>query len=283
MEFCYNDEVSFITDTFLNDLMTPVVGIMALYSLTRKKGEKLAIFVGLILAFVVFLIFAELLVCRSYEFYQGNFGRIYLGVFGIITMSSWFGKYSPGKIIGTQQVAVDGNNMLGQAGWDFNIVVKLYRSMIKSGLKPMLFFDNAIYRNLKENELIWPGKSIPQALATVFDCDLEDIIVSEQGEKVDPLIIEYAIKNQCSVLSNDKFDKVEDADFAGPAAQLRNAGMTYSVRKVGNELIVQGVNRSKKKYRFWWWTMIVLFVVMTMFSSMPFELDELMNWRPIWW
>ena len=283
MEFCYNDEVSFITDTFLNDLMTPVVGIMALYSLTRKKGEKLAIFVGLILAFVVFLIFAELLVCRSYEFYQGNFGRIYLGVFGIITMSSWFGKYSPGKIIGTKQVAVDGNNMLGQAGWDFNIVVKLYRSMIKSGLKPMLFFDNAIYRNLKENELIWPGKSIPQALATVFDCDLEDIIVSEQGEKVDPLIIEYAIKNQCSVLSNDKFDKVEDADFAGPAAQLRNAGMTYSVRKVGNELIVQGVNRSKKKYRFWWWTMIVLFVVMTMFSSMPFELDELMNWRPIWW
>ena len=283
MEFCYNDEVSFITDTFLNDLMTPVVGIMALYSLTRKKGEKLAIFVGLILAFVVFLIFAELLVCRSYEFYQGNFGRIYLGVFGIITMSAWFGQYSPGKIIGTKQVAVDGNNMLGQAGWDFNIVVKLYRSMIKSGLKPMLFFDNAIYRNLKENELIWPGKSIPQALATVFDCDLEDIIVSEQGEKVDPLIIEYAIKNQCSVLSNDKFDKVEDADFAGPAAQLRNAGMTYSVRKVGNELIVQGVNRSKKKYRFWWWTMIVLFVVMTMFSSMPFELDELMNWRPIWW
>ena len=283
MEFCYNDEVSFITDTFLNDLMTPVVGVMALYSLTRKKGEKLAIFVGLIIALVVFLLFAELFVCRSYEFYQGNFGRIYLGVFGLVTMSSWFGQYSPGKIIGTKQVAVDGNNMLGQAGWDFNIVVKLYRSMSKSGLKPMLFFDNAIYRNLKENELIWSGKSIPQALATVFDCDLEDIIVSEQGEKVDPLIIEYAIKNQCSVLSNDKFDKVEDADFAGPAAQLRKAGMTYSVRKLGNELIVQGVNRSKKKYRFWWWTMIVLFVVMTMFSSMPFELDELMNWRPIWW
>ena len=60
----------------------------------------------------------------------------------------------------------------------------------------------------------------------------------QKGHKADSLLIKYADRNKTTVLSNDKFNKLEDRFYTQSATRLRNEGLIKRVSLINGALTI---------------------------------------------
>ena len=60
----------------------------------------------------------------------------------------------------------------------------------------------------------------------------------KKGHKADGLLIKYADRNKITVLSNDKFNKLEDRFYIQSAARLNNNGLIKRVSLIDGALTI---------------------------------------------
>lgn len=134
---------------------------------------------------------------------------------------------------------VDSNNLLGLVDWDLDRFAAFIDELEKDGMRAHLFFDYTILRTLRENNLMRPNETVPIAICRVLGRDRYNLTVSKKGFKADPLIIRYADRNNLTVLSNDKFDKLKEDKFILKAAErLRAKGQIQKVRLIDDQLTI---------------------------------------------
>lgn len=113
-------------------------------------------------------------------------------------------KYS-GKYI-----VLDGSNIVGRSGHTFGPLKQLLAELRLSKYHYHIFFDNTIFRPLKEQDLILKGQSIDDCLVKVLDERSENVTVTPRGEAADPHILEYASSTDAAVVSNDRYNDFEE-------------------------------------------------------------------------
>jgi hypothetical protein len=134
---------------------------------------------------------------------------------------------------------VDSNNLLGLVDWDLDRFASFIDELEQDGLHTHLFFDYTIARTLRENNLMLPNETVPTAICRVLGRDRYNLTVSKKGYTADPLIIRYADRNNLTVLSNDKFDKLKEDKFILKAAErLKAKGLIQKVRLVDDHLTI---------------------------------------------
>lgn len=134
---------------------------------------------------------------------------------------------------------VDLNNLLGLVDWDLDRFASFINELEQDGLHTHLFFDYTIARTLRENNLMLPNETVPTAICRVLGRDRYNLTVSKKGYTADPLIIRYADRNNLTVLSNDKFDKLKEDKFILKAAErLKAKGLIQKVRLVDDHLTI---------------------------------------------
>lgn len=134
---------------------------------------------------------------------------------------------------------VDSNNLLGLVDWDLDRFASFINELEQDGLHTHLFFDYTIARTLRENNLMLPNETVPTAICRVLGRDRYNLTVSKKGYTADPLIIRYADRNNLTVLSNDKFDKLKEDKFIIKAAErLKAKGLIQKVRLVDDHLTI---------------------------------------------
>ncbi|NBR33122.1 MAG: hypothetical protein EBT90_00235 [Rhodobacteraceae bacterium] len=134
---------------------------------------------------------------------------------------------------------VDSNNLLGLVDWDLDRFASFINELEQDGLHTHLFFDYTIARTLRENNLMLPNETVPTAICRVLGRDRYNLTVSKKGYTADPLIIRYADRNNLTVLSNDKFDKLKEDKFILKAAErLKAKGLIQKVRLVDDHLTI---------------------------------------------
>jgi len=134
---------------------------------------------------------------------------------------------------------VDSNNLLGLVDWDLDRFASFINELEQDGLHTHLFFDYTIARTLRENNLMLPNETVPTAICRVLGRDRYNLTVSKKGYAADPLIIRYADRNNLTVLSNDKFDKLKEDKFILKAAErLKAKGLIQKVRLVDDHLTI---------------------------------------------
>ena len=135
-------------------------------------------------------------------------------------------------------LVLDANNLIGTANWDLDIFVNFINELEQDGFKTHLFFDHSIIRLLREQNLILEGETVPMTICRVLNRNRHDVTVSKKGHKADGLLIKYADRNKITVLSNDKFNKLEDRFYIQSAARLKNAGLIKRVSLIGGALTI---------------------------------------------
>ena len=134
---------------------------------------------------------------------------------------------------------VDSNNLLGLVDWDLDRFANFINELEQDGLHTHLFFDYTIARTLRENNLMLPNETVPTAVCRVLGRDRYNLTVSKKGYTADPLIIRYADRNNLTVLSNDKFDKLKEDKFILKAAErLKAKGLIQKVGLVDDHLTI---------------------------------------------
>lgn len=134
---------------------------------------------------------------------------------------------------------VDSNNLLGLVDWDLDRFASFINELEQDGLHTHLFFDYTIARTLRENNLMLPNETVPTAICRVLGRDRYNLTVSKKGYTADPLIIRYADRNNLTVLSNDKFDKLKEDKFIIKAAErLKAKGLIQKVSLVDDHLTI---------------------------------------------
>lgn len=162
-----------------------------------------------------------------------------LMIFGFLNIKRGFAPTK--EDVGDQPFtfAVDSNNLLGLVSWDLDRFAAFVDELEKDGMRTHLFFDYTILRTLRENNLMRSNETVPIAICRVLGRDRYNLTVSKKGFKADPLIIRYADRNNLTVLSNDKFDKLKEDKFILEAAErLRANGQIKKVRLVDNQLTI---------------------------------------------
>ena len=114
-----------------------------------------------------------------------------------------FKKYKAKSLI------LDGNNIVGRAEWKFDAIASLLGRLKDAGYDFTVFFDNNIYRALKENELISDTETIKESISKAINQDEKNIVVTPAGVQADSFILELADQQNSAVISNDKFTDFE--------------------------------------------------------------------------
>lgn len=122
-----------------------------------------------------------------------------------------FTKYKARSLI------LDGNNIVGRAEWKFDAIASLLERLKDAGYDFIVFFDNNIYRALKENELISDTETIKESISKAINQDEKNIVVTPAGVQADSFILELADQQNSAVISNDKF-----ADFEAHYPEILN-------------------------------------------------------------
>lgn len=273
MEYCYTGEMIIKTAFFesISGFVLIGLGLLALARGAKTIGLLLLTMLIYICVMLLAFMLLEVAICSLYDFIVIPLGKVYLVIFSIISLVIINKPTDPAKILPTKNVVVDGNNVLGRADWQFTKLVDFHANLLAAGIKPMLIFDNTIYRNLKENNLIVKGQTIQESLAVVFSCSIESITVSKINEKADPLIIQYAVKNKCAVISRDQFNKEEDRDYLQEAKSLKKSKMIYGVKILWGALVIDGQPKRNKILVPIWVAMLILLIVIALLTSYPFE------------
>jgi len=134
-------------------------------------------------------------------------------------------------------VILDGNNIVGFCDWDFSPLSQLICELRRSKYRYFIFFDNNIYRSLKEKNLIAKGQSIVQAIASVLDEAEQNIAVTSVGQEADQYIIDLARRRSAAIISNDNFD-----DYKFENLWLDESDRLLKFQAVGSEILVPRLN-----------------------------------------
>lgn len=274
MEYCYTGEL-IINSAFFNSIGSFVfigLGLLAFARGAKTIGLWLSTMVLYLMLMLLSFMLFEIAICKLLDLFMVHLGKFYLVIFSIIGLIILNKPTDPAKILPTKNVVIDGNNVLGKADWQFAKLVDFHKNLLASGITPMLIFDNTIYRNLKENNLITKGQTIQESLAEIFSCSLDLITVSKIHEKADPLIIQYALENKCAVISRDKFNKEEDRGYLIQAKFLKKSNMIYGVKILMGALVIDGQPKRNKILIPIWITMLILIIPLAVLSSSPYEL-----------
>lgn len=113
-----------------------------------------------------------------------------------------FKKYLGKKIV------LDGNNIVGCSDWSFQPLTLFMEKLAETNYEYTLFFDNNIYRALKESNLILKDETIPKSISRVTGIEERCIVVTPAGVEADSFILELAVQQKSAVISNDRY-----ADF----------------------------------------------------------------------
>ena len=135
-------------------------------------------------------------------------------------------------------LVIDANNLIGTANWDLKVFLKFINELERDGFKTYLFFDHSIIRLLREKGLITEGETVPMTICRVLNRNRHNVTVSKKGHKADSLLIKYADRNKTTVLSNDKFNKLEDRFYIQSATRLRNEGLIKRVSLINGSLTI---------------------------------------------
>ena len=135
-------------------------------------------------------------------------------------------------------LVIDANNLIGTANWDLKVFLKFINELERDGFKTYLFFDHSIIRLLREKGLITEGETVPMTICRVLNRNRHNVTVSKKGHKADSLLIKYADRNKTTVLSNDKFNKLEDRFYTQSATRLRNEGLIKRVSLINGALTI---------------------------------------------
>ena len=111
---------------------------------------------------------------------------------------------------------------MGKAEWDLGKLKIFLEELKVEGFEIHLFFDYGVIRTLKENDLMLEKETVPMAVCRLLEINKRNLTVSKRNMKADPLLIRFADRHGCEVLSNDKFDKPnEDKLYAKAVERLR--------------------------------------------------------------
>lgn len=132
-----------------------------------------------------------------------------------------------------KSIVLDGNNIVGGSGWEFDPLTKLLAELRQSKYKYTVFFDNNIFRALKERDLISQGQSITECISVIMGEQPENIVVAPKGEEADPYIIEQATRHNAAIISNDAFN-----DFRIEYPWLESGERLLSFRISGTDVLV---------------------------------------------
>ena len=175
-----------------------------------------------IISFTVFLLFkgvSKFAMAFGYNFEGFVKSGIFFGIIG-----KWAVKPIPDidRNKSVQKFALDGNNLLGKAEWDLKKLKVFLEELKVEGFEIHLFFDYGVIRTLKENNLMLEKETVPMAVCRILEINKRNLTISKRNMKADPLLIRYADRNGCVVLSNDKFDKPnEDKLYAKAVERLK--------------------------------------------------------------
>lgn len=274
MGYCYSGEL-IINSAFVSSIGNFILIGLGLIAFARG-AKTFGLWLSTVLLYLTLMSLAflllEIAVCKLLEFIMIPLGQFYLIIFSIVSLAIVNKATDPKKILPTKNVVVDGNNVLGKADWQFTKLVDFHHSLVTAGITPMLVFDNTIYRNLKDDDLIMKGQTIQESLAIIFSCSLESITVSKRNEKADPIIIRYAVNNKCAVISRDQFNKEEDRDYLEQAEFLKKSKMIYGVKILSGALVIDGKPKRNKILIPIWVAMLIFLIPLAILSSSPFEI-----------
>lgn len=138
-----------------------------------------------------------------------------------------FKKYSGKNLV------LDGNNIIGSSSWDFDLLTKFMVELRQSKYDYTVFFDNNIFRTLKERELISKGQAIDECISNILGENPKNIVVTPKGEEADPYIIEHATRQNAAIISNDGYD-----DFKNEYPWLDGGERLMSFKVVGADILV---------------------------------------------
>lgn len=130
-------------------------------------------------------------------------------------------------------VLLDGNNIVGGSGWKFDSIINLLKELYQANYEYIAFFDNNIYRTLKENQYITNDQSISECLASIIGVRESHIVVTPKGEKADPYILECAFRKNAAVISNDTYE-----DLVSEHSWLENGERILRFKVVDQEVLV---------------------------------------------
>lgn len=130
-------------------------------------------------------------------------------------------------------LVLDGSNIVGHSGWDFTPLKALVSALEKASIRYIVFFDNSIFRTLKERGKISEQQDIHSALSNVLSIQKANILVTPVKEEADPYIIEYASKNGSAVVSRDNFE-----DFKDEYPWLMSSDRKLNFSVVNGEILV---------------------------------------------
>ena len=116
-----------------------------------------------------------------------------------------FKKYLGNKI------ALDGNNIVGRSGWSFQPLTSFLEELAETTYEYTVFFDNSIYRALRENNLISKGETISTCISRITGLEEKWIVVTPAGVEADPFILEFSVRQKAAVISNDKYADFQEA------------------------------------------------------------------------
>jgi hypothetical protein len=97
------------------------------------------------------------------------------------------------KYIG-KKLVIDGSNLVGQSEWQFQPLKGLLKELKSAKYEYIIFFDNGIYRALKEKNLMSKEQEIDLCLSEILEEAAKSVIVAPAGKEADPFILEYAFR-----------------------------------------------------------------------------------------
>ena len=110
-----------------------------------------------------------------------------------------FKKYEGAKIV------LDGNNVVGTAGWNFTPLASLLNELRASKYQYKVFFDDNIYRTLKEGNLISNKETTHNCITRLLDEKEANIVVTPAKQQADSFILDYASRQNAAIISNDQY------------------------------------------------------------------------------
>ena len=116
-----------------------------------------------------------------------------------------FKKYLGKKIV------LDGNNIVGKSDWSFQPLTLFLEELAGTTYEYTVFFDNNIYRTLKENDLISKDETMSKCISRITGLKEKWIVVTPAGVEADAFILEFSVRQKAAVISNDRYKDFQEA------------------------------------------------------------------------
>lgn len=135
----------------------------------------------------------------------------------------------------SKKIILDGNNIVGRSAWSFNPLTLFMEKLTEADYEYTLFFDNNIYRTLKELDLISENETIIKSISRTIGVEEKFIVVTPAGTESDPFILELARQQNAAIISNNRYNDFTETYFSVVNDNLLNfevVGETILVPKL---------------------------------------------------